>query len=74
MLAAEFVNGCTDAPNAIATVVATRVLGPWQALGMAAVLNTLGAMSGTAAAARPSARGSSNRRPSASPQSRLRWW
>ena len=51
MLAAEFVNGWTDAPNAIATVVATRVLGPWQALGMAAVLNTLGAMSGTAVAA-----------------------
>jgi len=51
VLAAEFVNGWTDAPNAIATVVATRVLGPWQALGMAAVLNTLGAMSGTAVAA-----------------------
>ena len=51
VLAAEFVNGWTDAPNAIATVVSTRVLGPWQALGMAAVLNTLGAMSGTAVAA-----------------------
>jgi len=28
ILAAEFVNGATDAPNAIATVVSTRVLSP----------------------------------------------
>jgi len=51
VLAAEFVNGWTDAPNSIATVVSTRVLSPFQALGMASVLNVLGAMSGTAVAA-----------------------
>ncbi|MGH7320619.1 MAG: inorganic phosphate transporter [Candidatus Rokuibacteriota bacterium] len=51
VLAAEFVNGWTDAPNAIATVVSTRVLSPFQALGMAAVLNVVGTMSGTAVAA-----------------------
>jgi PiT family inorganic phosphate transporter len=51
ILAAEFVNGWTDAPNAIATVVSTRVLSPSQAVLMATVLNTLGAFSGTAVAA-----------------------
>ncbi len=51
ILAAEFVNGWTDAPNAIATVVSTRVLSPYQAVLMATVLNTFGAMSGTAVAA-----------------------
>lgn len=51
ILAAEFVNGWTDAPNAIATVVSTRVLSPFQAVVMASVLNILGAMSGTAVAA-----------------------
>ncbi|MBI4483507.1 MAG: inorganic phosphate transporter [Acidobacteria bacterium] len=51
ILAAEFVNGWTDAPNAIATVISTRVLPPHKALLMAAVLNALGAMSGTAVAA-----------------------
>jgi PiT family inorganic phosphate transporter len=51
VLAAEFVNGWTDAPNAIATVVSTRVLKPGKAVLMAAVLNFLGAMSGTAVAA-----------------------
>jgi len=51
VLAAEFVNGWTDAPNAIATVVSTRVLTPYQALGLATVLNVLGTMSGTAVAA-----------------------
>ena len=51
VLAAEFVNGWTDAPNSIATVVSTRVLSPLQALAMASVLNALGAMSGTAVAA-----------------------
>ena len=39
VLAAEFVNGWTDAPNAIATVVSTRVLSPYQALALASVLN-----------------------------------
>ena len=51
VLAAEFVNGWTDAPNSIATVVSTRVLSPGQALAMASVLNVVGAMSGTAVAA-----------------------
>jgi PiT family inorganic phosphate transporter len=51
VLAAEFVNGWTDAPNVIATVVSTRVLSPFHALSMAAVLNVVGTMSGTAVAA-----------------------
>jgi PiT family inorganic phosphate transporter len=51
IIAAEFVNGWTDAPNAIATVVSTRVLSPYRAVVMAAVLNVVGAMSGTAVAA-----------------------
>src|SRR4030043_17780 len=52
VLAAEFVNGWTDAPNAIATVVSTRVLSPSQAVVMAAVLNIVGAIvTGTAVAA-----------------------
>lgn len=51
ILMAEFVNGWTDSPNAIATVVSTRVLSPYQALIMATVLNAIGAMSGTAVAA-----------------------
>lgn len=51
VLAAEFVNGWTDAPNAIATVVSTRVLSPSQALIMATILNVVGTMSGTAVAA-----------------------
>jgi PiT family inorganic phosphate transporter len=50
VLAAEFVNGWTDAPNAIATVVSTRVLSPRSAVVMAVVLNIVGAMSGTAVA------------------------
>jgi PiT family inorganic phosphate transporter len=50
ILAAEFVNGWHDAANAIATVVSTRVLTPTQALVMAAVLNFVGTMSGTAVA------------------------
>jgi inorganic phosphate transporter, PiT family len=51
VLLAEFVNGWTDAPNAIATVVSTRVLSPGAAVVLAVVLNTLGALSGTAVAA-----------------------
>jgi inorganic phosphate transporter, PiT family len=51
VLGAEFVNGWTDAPNAIATVVTTRVLSPAKAVGMAAVLNLVGALTtGTAVA------------------------
>jgi PiT family inorganic phosphate transporter len=52
ILAAEFINGWNDAPNAIATVVSTRVLSPFQALVMASCLNLLGAVvTGTAVAA-----------------------
>ncbi|MBI2911848.1 MAG: inorganic phosphate transporter [Chloroflexi bacterium] len=51
ILWAEFVNGWTDAPNAIATVVSTRVLAPWQAVLLAACLNIAGALSGTEVAA-----------------------
>jgi PiT family inorganic phosphate transporter len=50
ILAAEFVNGWTDAPNAIATVVGTRALSPRGALGLASVFNLLGVLSGTAVA------------------------
>ncbi len=51
VLAAEFVNGWNDAPNAIATVISTRVLAPTHALMMATVLNLLGAVvTGTAVA------------------------
>lgn len=50
ILGAEFVNGWTDAPNAIATVVGTRSLAPGPALVMASVFNLVGVMSGTAVA------------------------
>lgn len=50
VLIAEFVNGWTDAPNAIATVVATGVMSPKNAIVMAVIMNTIGAMSGTAVA------------------------
>jgi PiT family inorganic phosphate transporter len=47
----EFANGWTDAPNSIATVVSTRVLRPYYAVAMAAVLNLVGALTvGTAVA------------------------
>jgi len=51
VLAAEFINGWTDAPNAIATVVTTSTLPLAIAVPMAALLNIAGAMSGTAVAA-----------------------
>lgn len=41
-LAVIFVNGWTDAPNAIATCVATRAIGARPAIMMAAVMNFLG--------------------------------
>ena len=37
-----FVNGWTDGPNSIATVVTTRTLKPWIAILMCAILNALG--------------------------------
>jgi inorganic phosphate transporter, PiT family len=51
VLIAEFINGWTDAPNVIATVISTGVLSPRVAIVMAVVLNTVGAMAGTAVAA-----------------------
>ena len=49
--ASVFVNGWTDAPNAIATVVSTRVLSPKAAVLMAAVFNLMGVfLMGTAVA------------------------
>ena len=49
-VAFDFINGFHDTANAIATVVATRVLTPLQAILMAAVLNFVGAITGTAVA------------------------
>ncbi|ADY26377.1 phosphate transporter [Deinococcus proteolyticus MRP] len=46
----DFINGFHDTANAIATSVATRVLTPQQAIAMAAVLNVVGALTGTAVA------------------------
>jgi PiT family inorganic phosphate transporter len=52
VLAAEFTNGLSDAANAIATVVGTRVLKPAQAVIMAALLNLVGVIvTGAAVAA-----------------------
>jgi inorganic phosphate transporter, PiT family len=51
VLGAEFTNGLTDAANAIATVVGTRVLSPTKAVLMAALLNMTGVLiTGTAVA------------------------
>ncbi|MDR2726458.1 MAG: inorganic phosphate transporter [Deltaproteobacteria bacterium] len=43
----DFTNGAHDCANAIATVVSTKVLTPRVAVGMAAVLNLVGALLGT---------------------------
>ena len=43
-------NGWNDSANAIATVVSTRVLSPLKAVGMAALMNILGAFFSTAVA------------------------
>lgn len=42
----DYINGFHDTANSIATIVSTRVLKPTQAVGMAAVLNLLGAFWG----------------------------
>ena len=47
----DFINGFHDTANSIATTVATRALSPGRAVSMAAVMNVLGALSGTAVAA-----------------------
>lgn len=46
----EYINGFHDTANSIATVVATKVLTPRQAVVLAATTNLLGAMWGTAVA------------------------
>ncbi|MBI1888919.1 MAG: inorganic phosphate transporter [Candidatus Spechtbacteria bacterium] len=50
VLGAEFVNGWTDASNAITTVVSTRTLSLRTAVILAVVFNVLGALMGTAVA------------------------
>ena len=49
-LAFEFINGFHDTANSIATVVATKVLSPGQAVILAAGTNLIGAFAGTAVA------------------------
>jgi PiT family inorganic phosphate transporter len=46
-VAFDFINGFHDTANAVATVISTRVMRPWIAIVMAAVLNFAGAMAGT---------------------------
>ena len=46
----EYINGFHDTANSIATVVATKVLTPMQAVGLAASMNLVGALAGTAVA------------------------
>jgi inorganic phosphate transporter, PiT family len=46
----EYINGFHDTANSIATVVATKVLSPGQAVFLAAGMNLLGALAGTAVA------------------------
>src|SRR6186997_1959692 len=46
----EYINGFHDTANSIATVVATRVLTPRQAVVMAAITNLVGTLCGTAVA------------------------
>jgi inorganic phosphate transporter, PiT family len=46
----EYINGFHDTANSIATVVATKVLTPRQAVALAAITNLLGALWGTAVA------------------------
>lgn len=46
----EYINGFHDTANSIATVVATKVLTPRQAVAMAAAFNLVGAIAGTAVA------------------------
>ncbi|MDN5294735.1 MAG: inorganic phosphate transporter, PiT family [Methanosarcinales archaeon] len=53
----DFLNGFHDAANAIATVVATRVLTPLQAVGLAATFNLLGPLVFTTAVAKTVGRG-----------------
>jgi len=49
-IAFEYINGFHDTANSIATVVATKVLSPGQAVLLAASTNLVGALAGTAVA------------------------
>ncbi|MCT7027982.1 inorganic phosphate transporter, partial [Salmonella enterica subsp. enterica serovar Minnesota] len=49
-LAFTYINGFHDTANSIATVVATKVLTPGQAVMLAAITNVIGALWGTAVA------------------------
>jgi len=49
-LAFTYINGFHDTANSIATVVATKVLTPGQAVMLAAITNLIGALWGTAVA------------------------
>jgi len=49
-VAYAYANGMNDAANAIATVISTRVLSPFVAIVMGAIMNFVGALSGTAVA------------------------
>src|SRR5215813_7433567 len=49
-LSFDFTNGLHDTANAVATSISTRVLPPLVAIGMAAVLNFLGAFVNTSVA------------------------
>ena len=51
VLVAEFVNGWTDAPNAIVTVISTKVISRGKAVVMAVIFNIIGVLAGTAVAA-----------------------
>ncbi|MBY0379481.1 MAG: inorganic phosphate transporter [Burkholderiales bacterium] len=46
----EFINGFHDTANAVATSIATKSLEPFQAIGLSATFNLIGALSGTAVA------------------------
>ena len=46
----EYINGFHDTANSIATVVSTKVLSPREAVMLAAFMNLIGAMMGTAVA------------------------
>ncbi len=50
ILGGEFVNGWTDAPNALAPLIATRVTNVWVAIVLGVCFNILGTLAGTAVA------------------------
>ena len=79
-LGATVVNGATDAPNAIATVVGTKAMRPGPAIAMAAVCNFVGLAAITMVLVgrgrSPSSRWSTSAATTTPPSSRWRrpWW